>query len=90
MIDEQHPIFQTVPCLSGYGYEFAHSLSKAIERHLSTTPKSFTVDALRQEFREVCCVTSSRQAYNSALGTLQRQGKVMKVGRGVYQHKKWG
>lgn len=89
MIDEQHPIFQTVPCLSGYGYEFAHSLSKAIERHMSTSPNTFHVDALRKEFREVCGVTASRQAYYSALSTLMRQGKVAKDGRGVYRHTKW-
>lgn len=90
MIDENHPVFQTKPCLSGYGYEFAYSLSAAIERHLATSPNTFNVDALRKEFKDVCSVTASRQAYHSALSTLLRQGKIVKDSRGVYRHAKWG
>lgn len=64
---------------------FVRSLPNVIERHMRTSAKWFRPSSLQKDFKEVK-VWYSRQAINSALLTLIKQGKIVKHDRGLYCH----
>lgn len=86
MIGDNNFAFGTEKDKTGRPTRFINSLSYLIERHMRTSPQMFRPSSLQRDFLLECGVTVSRQAINSALATLVRQGSIVRRGRGLYCH----